>query len=88
MADAAGFDAKANLAYRRINEWTLHEVHFSRRSHLNGAISGHAGGFLSGFSHWAGVETNSRHMPTTWGIIGICQHQVKGYNSPRSPGGR
>src|SRR5258707_10824656 len=32
MADAAGFDAKANPARGRINERTLHELHWSRRS--------------------------------------------------------
>jgi hypothetical protein len=54
MADAPGFDAKANLACFRIDERTLHEVRFSRRSDLNGAISGHGGGFLSGFFYLAG----------------------------------
>jgi hypothetical protein len=49
MADAAGFDPKADPASRRINERTLHELHFSRRSDLKGAISGHRGRFLSGF---------------------------------------
>src|SRR5438552_1813855 len=48
MADAAGFDAQTNAASRRINERTLHEFHFSRRSDLNGTKNGHGGKFLSG----------------------------------------
>jgi hypothetical protein len=73
MADAAGFDTKANLTCRRINERTLHEVHFSRRSDLNGAISGHGDGFPSGFLYLAGAGDqvpayannlkDYRHMP-------------------------
>jgi hypothetical protein len=48
MADAASFDAQANAASGRIDEGTLYEFHFSRRSDFNGAISGHGRGFLLG----------------------------------------
>jgi hypothetical protein len=72
MADATGFDTKANLAYRRIDELTLYKVHFSRRSDLNGAIGGH-GGFLSALLYlgapadqvpaYASNRPNYGHMP-------------------------
>jgi hypothetical protein len=77
MADAAGFDMKSNLGRRRIHEWTLHEVNFSGRSDLNGAISEHGSGLVSGFCIWQALETKSRHIPATRGVIGICQDRVK-----------
>jgi hypothetical protein len=41
VADAAGFDAKANPARARVGERPFYEFHFSRRRDLNGTISCH-----------------------------------------------
>src|SRR5216110_3173869 len=64
MADAAGFDAQANLACGRINQRTLNEVQSSRRRDMNRTISGHGGRFLSGFLSVAcAIDRINLHWP-------------------------